>query len=207
MVAIVGIAGIGKTTLARLVCEDERVKDIFGSPIMIHARETFDLQSVAERISKIAVTGWKRHLLVLDDLRTDILYGSDVIAKLLRNLSVGAILVTTRRTSRVATATYVLYLQGLDEDQSQFLFQQLANDDSSRIKRDDEISKIVRKCGGVPLAITTMARLFNSDADTLQVAEFNEVFLWEFKSIYYDDLPTHHHKHWFPYFSLFPKII
>ncbi|MCI27018.1 CC-NBS-LRR resistance protein, partial [Trifolium medium] len=54
VIVIVGVPGIGKTKLARLVCEDEQVKANFGfQPIWIDGlqHETVDVESIAKRVT------------------------------------------------------------------------------------------------------------------------------------------------------------
>ena len=49
VVSIVGLEGIGKTTLAQLVCEDKSIQEEFGQPVWVWVSEF----SVVETLGKI----------------------------------------------------------------------------------------------------------------------------------------------------------
>ncbi|MCI40069.1 CC-NBS-LRR resistance protein, partial [Trifolium medium] len=120
---------IGKTKLARLVCEDDQVKLNFGfQPIWINdIHDTFDVESIANRVT---TTEGKRLLLVIDDLCVEIKH--DDLEKLQKKLTevVGsrtdtAILITTRsnHVANSIAAGHVLKLQALNQEESWSLFQ------------------------------------------------------------------------------------
>ncbi|TKY70077.1 putative disease resistance RPP13 protein 1 [Spatholobus suberectus] len=209
VVTIVGVAGIGKTKLARLLYGDEEVKAYFGLQIWVQGNhETFDVESVAKRITETAING-KRFLLVLDDFRAE--NGEECVEKLQQKLTEasGAILITTRSNfvaNKIAGGGTVkpYALQGLNEDESWSLFNQIRGQGSSNINEDVE-REIVRKyCGGVPMKILTVARLINCYESPLSEAVLKEEFLHELKFTYYDQLPMHQ-KLCFVYCSLFPQ--
>ncbi|XP_061343023.1 putative disease resistance protein RGA3 [Gastrolobium bilobum] len=237
-VTIVGVAGIGKTKLARFVCEDEEVKVLFGFPIWVPGiRDTFDVKSIVRFVIESAAAraeADKKFFIILDyDLRVEI--RDEDLTALKRNLeeaaglSVGALLITTRSSSLVArnigSSSFKPYaLQGLDEDESWNLFKatwniaassveplalQGLNLEDSSIMRDIR-TKIVVQCGGVPLAIITMARLlhsrrsqFEEEIKAEKVDELTKEFQQELAYSYY--CFTHRHKLCFAYCSLFPK--
>ncbi|MCI10861.1 CC-NBS-LRR resistance protein, partial [Trifolium medium] len=128
VIVIVGVPGIGKTKLARFVCEDDQVKVNFGfQPIWINdIHKTFDVESIANRVT---TTDGKRLLLVIDDLLVGIKH--DDLEKLQKKLTevVGgrtdtAILITTRsnHVANSIAAAHVLKLQGLNQEESWSLF-------------------------------------------------------------------------------------
>ena len=45
-VAMVGLGGIGKTTLSQMVCNDPMVKAFFQKQIWIHVSHSFDVQAI-----------------------------------------------------------------------------------------------------------------------------------------------------------------
>ncbi|KAL1315792.1 disease resistance protein RGA2-like [Arachis hypogaea] len=163
VVAITGIAGIGKTTLACLVCENDKVKDRFGSPIWLNAAgKTFD------DLASIAGPARNPSLLVLDDLRAEI--SKSKVSELRKHgvsVGAGAIIVTTRRTwqSFDDKAMHVLPLKGLDEEQSWSLFTSLGSSN----KHKEEIKEILHNCLEVPpLATKLVSKFLESRAGTLE---------------------------------------
>ncbi|KAJ8442108.1 hypothetical protein Cgig2_007946 [Carnegiea gigantea] len=90
VMAIVGIGGMGKTTLAQYVCNDERMKKHFNQPLWVYATRGFSVNEILEKIlvcmgEKIQQPSTKeslqqlllkkiercKYLLVLDDIWDD----------------------------------------------------------------------------------------------------------------------------------------
>nr|KYP66451.1 Putative disease resistance protein RGA3 [Cajanus cajan] len=201
VVTIVGVAGIGKTKLAGLVYGDEEVKSFFGLQEWVH--ETFLVESVATCVTEAANKG-KHFLLVLDDFKDE-----ECLQKLQQKLkeASGVILITTRSNfvaNKIGGKVKPYALQGLNEEESWSLFQQIRGQGSSDIKEDIE-RKIVRGyCGGVPIKVITVARLINCYETPFSEEELKEDFLQELKITYYDHLPMHQQIR-FVYCSLFPQ--
>ncbi|XP_020999782.1 putative disease resistance RPP13-like protein 1 [Arachis duranensis] len=176
VVAITGIAGIGKTTLALLVCEDDKVKGRFGSPIWLNAAgKTFDdLASIAGPVKAAATSSGNPSLLVLDDLRAEI--SKSKVSELRKHgvsVGAGAIIVTTRRTwqSHGDEAIHAFPLAGLDVGKNWSLFTSLGSSN----KHKEEITEILDKCNGFPLAIKLVSTFLESRAGTLQEAKLSEL--------------------------------
>lgn len=177
VVPIVGIGGLGKTTLAQLVYNDDRVKKHFELRIWVYVSHIFNVKLIVEKMIE-SITSMKpqslhfdrlqdqlrkeidgkKYLLVLDDMWNE---NRETWLKLQDLLIGGArgskVLVTTRSglvAAAVGTAT-PCNLKGLPEDMSWSLFSKLA------FKPGEEINsslvaigkEILRKCAGVPLAI------------------------------------------------------
>lgn len=207
VVTIVGVAGIGKTKLVRLVYGDGEVKALFSSQIWVD-REEFNVESIATRVTETANNG-KRFLLVLDDLRVE-----NGVQKLLDKLSeaeaCGAVIVTTRSNfvaNRIAENGTVKLkpraLQGLNEEESWYLFQKIRGQGLRKINEDVERRVVREYCGGVPMKIIATARLLEGqDSPDLEILK--KEFLREIRFTYYDELTTQQ-KLCFAYCSLFPQ--
>jgi len=214
---IVGVPGIGKTKLARLVCEDEQVKANFGlQQIWIDLlHETFDVESIVKSATTIVDEG-KHPLIVLDDLRNEIKNDLEKLQQRLKE-SCGtgcAILITTRSNhvaNNISGSAARFDLKGFNEKDSQSLFQQIrrsasASTSTSTNNKQDEELEIVKDCSGVPLAIIIKAVLMNKILDEERgiIEDVEREFLKELKFRYYEDLPTQY-KLCFSFCSLFPE--
>ncbi|XP_044508729.1 disease resistance protein RGA2-like [Mangifera indica] len=201
VVTIVGLGGVGKTTLAQLVYNDENVTNYFQLRMWVCVSEDFTVKTIVEKIIKSATRkelgnfhlnelqeflrkeiDGKRYLLVLDDVWNEKQNKWDELTDLLMNGSKGSKILVTTRGKVVAKVTsklesYVYTLTGLDEKKSWSLFTQKAFQHGVEPKDSKlvEIGKgIVGKCGGVPLVIMTIAQLLsgnNKEDDWLNFKE------------------------------------
>ncbi|XP_042409349.1 putative disease resistance protein RGA3 [Zingiber officinale] len=206
VIAIVGMGGLGKTTLAQIVYNDARVQDHFASLRMWKVvGAEFDpakimksvLQLTAHKsveISEIdlvmqdletALSG-KRFLLVLDDV-----WNEDPFewGKLKAALTCGArgskILVTTRsqQVSKIMGSSNTTHqLQQLSQDDCLSLFQQFAFGDQAVDQKLMEISKqIVEKCGGVPLAAISLGSMLRGTRDKTYWSSVLKSEIWQLR--------------------------
>jgi hypothetical protein len=77
VVSIVGMAGVGKTAVVQLACNDQRVSDFFGSPIWIYSGQGVDVMSTTKTMVQ-ACGGDTRditELSLLQGLLVDLLKG------------------------------------------------------------------------------------------------------------------------------------
>ncbi|XP_030957935.1 putative disease resistance protein RGA4 [Quercus lobata] len=183
-ISIVGIGGLGKTTLAQYVYNDEEVKNYFELRMWVCVSDVFDVKTIAEKIIRCAdvskhenldmeqvqnklreTLNQKKYLLVLDDVWNEDEERWYNLKRLLIGGSKGSKVVITTRTKLVAEITSTIspyHLKGLLENQSWSLFKQMAfrkvqemiNPNLEAIGRD-----IVQKCCGVPLAIKAIGRI------------------------------------------------
>ncbi|CAI0473164.1 unnamed protein product [Linum tenue] len=188
VVPIVGIGGLGKTTVAQLIYNDNKIQSHFDCTHWVCVSETFDpkvmVKNVLESITQQKVEDLalntlkdllhkhiknKRLLLVLDDVWNE---DTEKWVRFINIFSSGAaegsrIVVTTRlRIVAKMTATEMIVpheLQGLSELESWSLFEKMAfKGGVAPGPRYIEIGKeVTRKCCGVPLAIRTMGGLLS----------------------------------------------
>ncbi|WVZ16956.1 hypothetical protein V8G54_009938 [Vigna mungo] len=185
ILSIVGMGGMGKTTLAQHVYNDPKIEEAkFDEKAWVCVSDAFDVLRVSKAIigaftnstddsgdletihGKLTkrLSG-RKFLLVLDDVWNE---DRNQWKALQTPLTFGAkgskILVTTRihKVASIMQSTYILQLKQLDEDHSWQTFAKHAfQDQDSKLKSElKEIGmKIVKKCQGLPLALETIGCL------------------------------------------------
>ncbi|XP_059633520.1 disease resistance protein RGA2-like [Cornus florida] len=231
-VAIVGIGGLGKTALAQLVYNDERVTKHFEIKMWVCVSNIFDAKVIVEKMiedktpenllmdkmqEKISE---KKFLLVLDDVWNE---NRDIWLQMI-DLLVGGmrgskILVTTRSelVANVIGSNSPYILKGLSKEESWSLFEKMAfkqGKESENIFQVEIGKEIVRKCKGVPLAIRALGSLlYTKDTmdewlvfknnDLSKIAEEEDV-IFPILKFSYDYLPSHL-KRCFAFCSLYLK--
>ncbi|KAL5538339.1 hypothetical protein UlMin_043603 [Ulmus minor] len=188
-IAIVGIGGLGKTTLAQLIFNDEEVKKCFEPKAWVCVSDVFDVKLLVQKILR-SVGGTspdqnldleqlqtqlrshiegKKYLLVLDDVWNENSAEWDKLATLLQSGARGSRILITTRSETVATATrttQTYQLRGLDEGKSLDLFRTMAFEEGKQPADNWGLAEIEReivdKCKGVPLAIKSIATLLRS---------------------------------------------
>uniref|UniRef100_A0A2N9H1Y4 NB-ARC domain-containing protein n=1 Tax=Fagus sylvatica TaxID=28930 RepID=A0A2N9H1Y4_FAGSY len=183
-ISIVGIGGLGKTTLAQYVYNDEKVKTYFDLKMWVCVSDVFDVKAIVEKIigSTIGMKpqnldidplqtklrdqlNQKKYLLVLDDVWNDDAERWSNLKRLLMGGSKGSKVVITTRSGLVAKITSPIppyVLQGLSNNQSWSLFKQMAFEKGQKTidpKLEEIGMDILEKCYGVPLAIKTTRRM------------------------------------------------
>ncbi|KAM6576120.1 hypothetical protein CsatB_027957 [Cannabis sativa] len=188
---IVGLGGMGKTTLAQLVFGDVRVNEHFELKIWVCVSEDFDVRRLIKAIIESG-TGHvceamemdplqkrlrdmlqgKRFLIVLDDVWNEKHDEWDKLKYVLECGSKGASVVVTTRLKNVAsimgtTPMHHYFLTGLSDDDCWLLFKQRAfgNHREERPNLVEIGKEIVKKCKGVPLVAKALGGLmcFKSD--------------------------------------------
>uniref|UniRef100_A0A7N2RD33 Disease resistance protein RGA3 n=1 Tax=Quercus lobata TaxID=97700 RepID=A0A7N2RD33_QUELO len=182
-ICIVGIGGLGKTTLAQYVYNDKNVEDYFELKMWVCVSDDFDVKKIVEKIIESATKrkpenlemdllqnelrehlNKKKYLLVLDDIWNEDVEKWCNLKRLLMGGAKGSKVVITTRTNMVAeiTSTSSYFLEGLSRDQSWSLLKKMAfKKDQETISSNLEAigMDIVEKCQGVPLAIRTIGKV------------------------------------------------
>jgi hypothetical protein len=183
---IVGIGGLGKTTLAQLVFKDEEINKHFEQKLWVCVSDNYDEKIIVEKILECATkkkpaenlqmntlandlhkeVNGKKYLLVLDDVWNEDLEKWRKLKDLLMGGARGSRILVTTRSIKVAQITQTVQphlLKGLDEQQAWSLFQKMAfveGEEPKNIASFVEIGKeILKKCAGIPLAIRTLGNL------------------------------------------------
>eukprot|EP00257_Ricinus_communis_P009295 XP_002527841.3 putative disease resistance protein RGA1 [Ricinus communis] len=191
VIPIIGIGGLGKTTLAQCVYNDERVKTHFELKAWACISDNFEVQKTVRKIIESAsgknpeisemealknllhdrING-KKFLIVLDDLWSDDAHKWFRLKDLLAGGASGSKIVITTRLRKVAEMTRpvsIHELEGLSEIESWSLFKQIAFKRGQLPSPSHEAigKEIVAKCKGAPLAIRTIAGiLYFKDAES-----------------------------------------
>nr|GME03104.1 putative disease resistance protein RGA3 [Ipomoea batatas] len=215
VISIVGTGGIGKTTLAQLVFEDERIKTHFGNErVWICVSDPFDqikiAQAIVESITKSSTDlsqlqlllekikstlSGKRFLLVMDDVWTEQSAKWEPLKNSLKDGLPGSRILVTSRSERVARMMGSVYLHQLDlisDSEAWLLLSRIAF--SGRREEDCEELKdigqeIAQKCKGLPLAAKVMGSLlrFKYTKDDWQNVLDNKI--WELEKVVTDLFP------------------
>ncbi|KAL5570601.1 hypothetical protein UlMin_027176 [Ulmus minor] len=211
VIPVVGMGGIGKTSLAQLVYNDDVVINHFNKRIWVYATDPFDvvmvakaialalearganemanwgLQTLQERIDE-AIEG-KKFFLVLDDVWTEDYKKWEPLKEALRKGAPGSrILVTTRKTEvalMMGAKRNMITLEVLSEEFCWTIFSKLA---FSNVDKRDELEgigrQIVKKCQGLPLVAKTLGSLMSFKEPTRE--DWNGVLkseLWDLEMI------------------------
>ena len=202
VIPIVGMGGLGKTTLAQIVFNEKEVQRHFELMIWVCVSETFDLKLIVRKIIKSAtnssnlgdiemeqlqkdlrkVLGRKRYLLVLDDVWEESREKWLRLKDLLVSGEKGSGVVLTTRSKIVAeitAGTVPPYQLGiLNEDNSWSLFKKVAFKQGQEEPKNSNILEIgkaiVKRCRGIPLAIRTIGSLLYSKNSETEWSSFNK---------------------------------
>ncbi|KAK1418899.1 hypothetical protein QVD17_28050 [Tagetes erecta] len=241
IVPIFGMGGVGKTTLAGLLYNEKQVKDHFQLKAWVCVSDEFDIFSITKVIFKsvapevkeeftdfnllqVALANHlrgKTFLLVLDDVWSEDYDDWKNLVKPFYTCTHGSkIIITTRKDELLKQLVYSPLNKQLDtlSDEDALSLVAInaldANTFDSHLSLKPYAEGIVKKCGGLPLALIALGRLLRTKKD--EVEHWEDVLnseIWSLKDgggiipalrLSYNDLlaPL---KQLFAYCSLFPK--
>ncbi|XP_031278328.1 putative disease resistance protein RGA1 [Pistacia vera] len=242
VIPIVGIGGLGKTTLAKLAYNDDRIRNHFDSRMWICVSEDFGLKQLMMKIIK-SVTGQnhgdldtdelqkmlretlngKRYLLVMDDVWNEDCRSWIELKNILSQSGNGSVVLVTTRSDRVASIMGTMRdvngykLEGLSNESCLSLLLKCAFKEAQEKQHHNLIKigeEIVTKCGGIPLAVTTLGSLLYSSTDEYDWTYVRDNEIWKLDQkkddilpalrLSYDQLPSYL-KQCFAYCCMFPK--
>ncbi|KAL6327665.1 hypothetical protein AAG906_022228 [Vitis piasezkii] len=187
VIPIVGMGGIGKTTLAQLAFNDDKVKDHFDLRAWVCVSDDFDVLRVTKTIlqSLSPHTRYannlnllqielreklyrKKFLLILDDVWNENFDEWDILCMPMRAGASGSKLIVTTRNKGVVSVTgtcsaYPLQELSYDDCLSLFTRQALGATNFDAYPHLKEVGEeIVRRCKGLPLAAKALGGMLRN---------------------------------------------
>ncbi|XP_049361624.1 putative disease resistance protein RGA1 [Solanum verrucosum] len=199
---ILGMGGLGKTTLAQMVFNDQRVTEHFHPKIWVCVSDNFDekrlmktiignierssldiedLASLQEKLQELL--NGKTYLLVLDDVWNEDQQKWDNLRAVLKVGASGASVLTTTRLEKVGSIMGTLQpyeLSNMSQEDCWLLFMQRAFGHQEEINPNlVTIGKeIVKKCGGVPLAAKTLGGILRFKREEREWEHVRDSEIW-----------------------------
>ncbi|GMP42229.1 hypothetical protein CsSME_00012044 [Camellia sinensis var. sinensis] len=222
VIPIVGMGGIGKTTLAQMVYNDETVKKHFDLKAWVCVSDEFDIMKITKAIYdsvtsqtcsfnnldqaqvqlKQALVG-KKFLIVLDDVWNKKYNDWNDLSSPFNDGAQGSKVVVTTRSRDIARmmATVELHdVEILSDEDCWSLFAQHAFENRSIDANPNLVSigkKIVEKCKGLPLAAKTLSGLLRCKERDEEWVDVLCSKIWELSHEESDILPafrlSYHH--------------
>ncbi|XP_049379740.1 putative disease resistance RPP13-like protein 1 [Solanum stenotomum] len=214
VVPIVGMGGAGKTTLAKVVCNDEKVKDHFGLKAWYCVSEPYDafritkglLQEMGSFDSKNdgnfnqlqvklkeGLKG-KKFLVVLDDVWNDDYNEWDNLRNVFVQGDVGSkIIVTTRKESvakMMCADRCAITVGTLSKDDSWALFKRHSLENREHSELEEVGKKIADKCKGLPLALKALAGVLRGKSEVDEWRNILRSEIWDQQSCWNGTLPA-----------------
>uniref|UniRef100_A0ACD5YVF8 Uncharacterized protein n=1 Tax=Avena sativa TaxID=4498 RepID=A0ACD5YVF8_AVESA len=217
---IVGIGGVGKTTLAQHICSNAQVNSHFDKIIWVCVSDDFDVkrltkeiiescpgkQATTENLNSLQnilsdIVSSKKFLIILDDMWDDALKENGQCWKRfcapLKNVLQGSVMLVTTRCQKVAEKVGTrdpITLEGLKDEVFWNFFKLCVFESGSSSNNDPELERIGRsivlKLKGSPLAAKTLGRILRMN---LQAEHWNAILeseLWKLKQEDTEILPA-----------------
>ncbi|CDP13826.1 unnamed protein product [Coffea canephora] len=202
VIPIVGLCGLGKTTLARMVYEDSRVEMSFPTRAWVCVSEEYDPTRITKEILRelgisfgesenllslqVKLRGGltkKKFLLVLDDVWNSNYNQWENLRSPFNGGSRGSKIIVTTWNQQVARMMAkersIHHLNSMLEEDCRSLFKKHAfenRDGNENAELEETGNKIVTKCRGLPLAVKTVAGILRSKTTP---EEWEEILLSE----------------------------
>ncbi|XP_020085966.1 disease resistance protein RGA2-like [Ananas comosus] len=213
VIPIVGLGGLGKTTLAQMAFNDGRVtgQQRFDLRVWVCVSTDFHMKTIARSVKSatkeecdldslesvasflLRIFSQKRFLLVLDDVWNEDKGKWKELKVVFKDGRQGSKILVTTRSEKVAAIMKTVEphrVKGLSDDDCWTLFKRLAFDEGEENDYPSLVAigkQIVKKCGGVPLAANALGSMMyskNRTEDAWSAIRDNEIWsLQEEKTI------------------------
>ncbi|URE24515.1 NB-ARC domain [Musa troglodytarum] len=214
VLAIVGIGGVGKTTLSQIACIHESMEKYFKHKIWVDVSDGFSVERITKEIIESATQSKcdsmnfdtlqknlkqltsDRFLLVLDDVRNAEKHKWESLCAPLRWGAAGSKILVTTRSTKIADIVghgQPIHLKCLDEESYWAFFRKCAfgsQNPGDHPQLEAIAKKIVRKLGGLPLAARTLGALLSVRMDEQHWRSIMECEIWELPQEEDDVLPV-----------------
>ncbi|XP_057741810.1 putative disease resistance RPP13-like protein 1 [Arachis stenosperma] len=204
---IVGMGGIGKTTLAQLIYNDDKVKENFDFRGWVCVSEEFDVIKVTKTIIEAITSGpcnlkdlnllqhelkerlsRRKFFVVLDDAWNEDYEDWNRLLKPFQNGVKGSKILITTRSKKVASVVQTLLPHELsllsDEDcwlvlskHARLSTDSIENPNLKKVGKD-----IVKKCDGLPLAAQALGGLLRGNSDAEYWNHILKSKVWKFSN-------------------------
>jgi hypothetical protein len=206
VISLVGMGGLGKTTLAQLAYNDPEVKAHFEQRMWVCVSDPFDQCRVAKAIIQeinpkvlnnitelqsllrtiCGLIEDKKFFLVLDDVWTEDSSKWEPFKLVFENGAQDSrVLVTTRKLGVAKMmASAPIILEVLSEKDCWLIFSKIAFSNEDQCKDLEDLGrKLAIKCKGLPLAVKTLGSLMHNKTSREQWRNILDSSLWELEDV------------------------